>query len=486
MNKSADNPQPAGAPPALPPEIDRQAFLQVYFAVIAPMFLAAIDQTLLAAAIPMIAREFGDLQNSPWVATAYLMAAATVVTVCGRLGDKLGRRRVMLGSLAVLSAGACLCAAAPSLPWLIAGRVLQGLGGGGLMSLSMALIGEFVPPRQRARFQGYFSALFTGAHVCGPMIGGLVVAHVSWRWLFVGYLPLVLVAAWRLSLLPAREGHRDAPGMRDAPGLILFSGGILALLYGLSSAGLRFAWLSWQTPFWLLLAGFLWWLLYRHARNHPAPFFPIELLRITAIRRISFSTMCSTFCMLSLLYYVPIYLQLAMNVGVGRAGVLVAPVMAGMVCGGILTGLIVARTGRPQPLPVWGLSFATVALLVLSVAPASVPVVVTVGLFCGLGIGPTMPTSQLIIQAVTGPERLGAGTSVVSLARTLGAALGTAVTGAVIYSLLPGVDVKALGNAAAIPEGVDVVGAFHTAFFVVACVAALGAFNASRVPRIKL
>ena len=125
------------------------------------------------------------------------------------------------------------------------------------------------------------------------------------------------------------------------------------------------------------------------------------------------------------------------------------------------------------------------AALVLAMVPASVPVVVMVGLFCGLGIGPTMPTSQLIIQAVTGPERLGAGTSVVSLARTLGAALGTAVTGAVIYSQLPGVDVKALGNAAAIPAGVDVVGAFHTAFFVVACVAALGAYKDRKSTRLN-
>lgn len=468
------------------PEVSRSEFFRVYTAVLLPMFMAAVDQTLLAAATPVIAREFGDLQNSPWVATAYLMASATMVTVYGRLGDRHGRRQVMLVSLSVFALGALVCAMAPSLGWLIAGRVLQGLGGGGLMSLCMALIGEFVPPRQRARFQGYFSALFTGAHVCGPMIGGLVVAHVSWRWLFVGYLPLVVIAAWRIGTLPRRETNSSAPGLGDVPGLVMFAIGILTLLFGMSSAGLRFEWLSWQTFFFPALAALAWWLLYRHERNHPAPFFPIELLRIPAIRRISITTMCSTFCMLSLLYYMPIYLQLAMNAGVGQSGVLVAPVMAGLVAGGVVTGLIVARTGRPQPLPVYGMSFAAIFLLAMAMAPAHMTLVVTLGFFCGLGLGPSMPTSQLIIQAVTGIERLGAGTAVVSLARTLGAAIGTAITGAVIYSLLPGVDVKALGNASALPPGTDVVHAFHTAFFVCACVAAVGAFNASRVPKIKL
>lgn len=467
-------------------EFSRAQFLQLFGAVFLPMWLAAVDQTLLAAATPVIAAEFGDLQNSPWVATAYLMAGATMVTMYGRLGDRYGRRRVMLVSLSIFALGALVCGLAPTLAWLIGGRVLQGLGGGGLMSLSMAMVGDFMPPRKRAAFQGYFSALFTAAHVCGPMIGGVVVANMSWRWLFGAYLPLVAIAAWRISLLPRRAAHADAPGVRDAPGFVLFSIGITALLFGLSSAGLRFDWLSWQTFAFPAMAALAWWALYAHERRHRAPFFPIELLRIVTVRRLALTTMASAFVLLALLFYLPIYLQLGMQAGAGKSGVLLAPVMAGMVIGGVITGWLVSRSGRPQPLPVYGLSLSCLALLLMAMVPANIVLVVTLGFFVGLGMGPTMPTAQLMVQFAAGPERLGAATAIISLSRTLGAAMGTAVTGAVIYSMLPDIDVRALSAPPSAESHARIVTAFHTAFFLAGVIAALGAWNASRVPRIRL
>ena len=469
-----------------PQEVSRGQFLKIYTAVVLPMFMGAVDQTLLAAATPVIAVEFGDLYNTPWIATAYLLTHATMGPVYGRLGDRYGRREVMLISLAVFVLGAIVCSMSPTLNWLIAGRALQGLGGGGLMSLSMALIGDMVPARQRARFQGYFAALFTGAHVCGPMIGGLVVANVSWRWLFVGYVPLVALAIWRIGLLPRGDGHPDAPGVRDLAGLALFALGITALLFGLSSAGLRFPWLSWQTAAFPCVTALAWVALFMHERHHPTPFFPIELLRIMALRRVCLSVMCTTFCLLSLVFYLPIYLQLGMHTGVGESGVLLAPVMLGMVIGGIVTGQIVSHTGEPQPLPKFGLSLAAISLLALALAPANVPLIVALGFFAGLGFGPTMPTTQLIAQTVAGRERLGAATSLISLARTLGAATGTALTGAVIYSLLPDLDVKQLGQSGSGPASPAILQAFHAAFFMAAVVAAFGAFSASRVPKVRV
>ena len=469
-----------------PPEVSRAEFLKIYTAVVLPMFMGAVDQTLLAAATPVIAVEFGDLYNTPWIATAYLLTHATMGPVYGRLGDRYGRREVMLASLAIFVFGAIVCSLAPSMNWLIAGRAMQGLGGGGLMSLSMALIGDMVPPRQRARFQGYFAALFTGAHVCGPMIGGLVVANVSWRWLFVGYIPLVALALWRIALLPRGSVHVDAPGVRDLTGLALFALGITSLLFGLSSAGLRFPWLSWQTAAFPCFTAVVWVLLFLHESRHPAPFFPIELLRIVALRRVCLPVISTTFCLLSLVFYLPIYLQLGMHTGVGESGVLLAPVMLGMVIGGIVTGQIVSRTGEPQPLPKFGLSLSAIALLALALVPANVVVIVTLGFLAGLGFGPTMPTTQLIAQTVAGRERLGSATSMISLARTLGAAMGTALTGAVIYSLLPDIDVKQLGQSGSGPASPEILHAFHTAFFITALVAAFGAFSASRVPRVRV
>src|SRR5438128_133120 len=154
------------------------------------MFMAAVDQTLLATATPAIAATLGGLRDTSWIAVGYLLASATIVPVYGRLGDRRGRRDLLLVALGVFTVGSIACGFAQSLPQLVAARVLQGLGGGGLMVLSQALIGELVPPRERARFQGYFATVFTAASIGGPVLGGIVVSHVSWRWLFFANLPL--------------------------------------------------------------------------------------------------------------------------------------------------------------------------------------------------------------------------------------------------------------------------------------------------------
>src|SRR6185436_7701310 len=148
------------------------------------------------------------LRDVSWIMVSYLLSAAVVAPVYGRLGDARGRRRMLLVALGVFTLGSLVCGVSQSLPQLVAGRVLQGLGGGGLMVLSQALIGELVPPLERVRFQGYFATVFTAASIGGPILGGIVVSHVSWRWLFIANLPLAAFAAWRLSLLPRGTGHR--------------------------------------------------------------------------------------------------------------------------------------------------------------------------------------------------------------------------------------------------------------------------------------
>src|SRR5438093_425640 len=174
------------------------------------MFMAAVDQTLLAAATPAIAATLGGLRDTSWIMVGYLLASATIVPVYGRLGDVRGRREVLLVALGVFMLGSLACGSAQSLPQLVAARVLQGLGGGGLMVLSQALIGELVPPRERPRFQGYFATVFMASSIGGPVIGGIVVSHASWRWLFLANLPLGAFAAWRIAKLPRSEPRRSA------------------------------------------------------------------------------------------------------------------------------------------------------------------------------------------------------------------------------------------------------------------------------------
>jgi len=487
---NAPVPQP-GAPKQSDarPSVTRGEFLQIFTAVMLPMFMAMIDQTLLATATPVVAAEFGSLYDTSWIATAYLLTNAVMVPVYGRLGDRHGRRELLLVALAIFVLGSILCAASQSMNQLIAGRALQGVGAGGLMSLSFALIAELVPARQRVSYQGYFAIIGTAANVLGPILGGQVVAHASWRWLFVLNLPLGALAAWRLWRLPPGTHHPDAPGIADLAGLALFAVGTTLLLFGLSSAGHRFAWLSWQTALCMGVGTLMWSMLLAHEHRHRAPFFPIDLLKIPTLRQSLLTAVCSTFCLLSLVFYLPIYFQLGLQIGAAQAGLLLTPVLLGFVAGGALAGRQVARTGEPKPVPVVGMTLAMTALLALAVAPADKVLVATLGFAAGLGLGPTMPTVQVVVQIVAGHDRLGAATALVVLSRTLGAALGTAVIGALVYSLMPDVDLAQLlhrrsdGTA---PANAEVVQAFHVAFFATALVAALGAFSASRVRRVRV
>ena len=243
------------------------------------MFMAAVDQTLLATATPAIATTLGGLRDTSWIAVAYLLASATVVPVYGRMGDLRGRREMLLVALSVFTIGSLACGAAQTLPQLVAARVLQGLGGGGLMVLSQALIGELVPPRERARFQGYFATVFTAASIAGPVIGGIVVSHTSWRWLFFANLPLAAFAAWRLLQIPRGEGHRTAGTRTDIPGHIFFAIGAVSALFWFTSVGHRFGWRSGESLALAVLAvaslGALVW----HERRHVSPFLPVDLLR---------------------------------------------------------------------------------------------------------------------------------------------------------------------------------------------------------------
>src|ERR1041384_7473034 len=232
------------SPPPTGTTVSRAEFLNLCAAVFLPMFMAAVDQTLLATATPAIADSLGGLRDTSWIAVGYLLASATIVPVYGRFGDQRGRRDVLLFALGVFTLGSVCCGFAQTLPQLLAARVLQGLGGGGLMTLSQAMIGELVPPRERIRFQGYFALMFSCASIGGPVLGGIVVSHASWRWLFFANLPFAAFAAWRLLKLPPGERHPPAAKGSDLPGHALFAVGAVSTLFWLTSVGYRLAWES--------------------------------------------------------------------------------------------------------------------------------------------------------------------------------------------------------------------------------------------------
>jgi EmrB/QacA subfamily drug resistance transporter len=478
----AIDPPSAGMPGG---KVTRAQFLNIFVAVFLPMFMAAVDQTLLATATPAVAASLGGLRDTSWIMVAYLLASATVAPVYGRLGDSRGRRHMLLVALAVFTLGSLACGLAQSLPQLIAARVLQGVGGGGLMVLSQALVGELVPPIERVRFQGYFALMFTTASITGPVLGGFVVSHFSWRWLFFANLPLAVFAAWRLCRLPAGERHPRGGGA-DVPGHLLFAAGVVSALFWLTSGGHRFEWSSPVSLALLAVAITALATLYWHERRHPAPFLPMDLLRDRTIALSVVLVLLFAACMFAIIFFLPVYLQLGHRVSAALSGLLLLPVTAGQVIASVTATRILRRTGVPHLIPVVGMSISSAALLLLGVLPSHMAVVIILGFITGLGLGTVMPINQTVVQTVAGRARLGTVMAMISLSRSTGGATGAALFGALIFAMLPETGGRALVQHASAHDLEVVVHAFHRGFLFAAVVAALAAYTAYRIPRITL
>jgi EmrB/QacA subfamily drug resistance transporter len=480
----------------------RDAFLKVFPGVMVAMFLAAADQTILASALPTIASALGVVADLSWVVVAYLLAATVAAPLYGYMGDRFGRRRALLGALAVFTVASCACALAPSFWWLVVFRALQGLGGGGLMTLAQALIGEHVEPRERGRYAGYFATLFALASTSGPLLGALLTEHISWRAIFLINIPLGIVAAVLALRIPhAAPPRREGPFRPDIVGAVLFCIATASFLFALSSGGHRFAWLS--LPMAALVAATLLAAvgLLRWERRHHDPIIPIHFLEIPAIARADAVVLCFGACLFALIVYLPLYLQLGRGVGIGASGVLLLPITLAQVTSAAITGRLVTRTGNVTIFPKIGLSVVCVAFVALafSVDRAATSFILGLTFLAGVGLGMVMPPTQVAVQTAAGRGALGVATGSISLCRAVGGATGVAVAGAVLFALVD----RAGGSATALlhqaieggstfiatlsdAQRASLVGyvndAYRIAFAVLAGFAALGALIAATVP----
>ncbi len=335
--------------------VDKKTFLTIFTTVFLPMFLAAVDQTLLATATPAMVRDLGDMQLSSWIAVGYMLAGAASVPVYGWLGDQYGRKKMLAIALSIFALGSIVCALAVNMPLLVAGRIVQGLGSGGLMSLSQALIGELVPPRQRARFQGYFASLFALASIGGPVLGGVIVTYLTWHWLFWINLPLVGFALYRLSKLKSTQ-EKASKARIDVFGLILFPSLMTVIIYWLSAGGHYFAWNSSMSFILLGLFALLVALFVTQQQRVKQSFLPLTLLAKREIHIPLISTFLFASCLFALVFFLPIFLQVGLGVSVAQSGMLMIPLSAGVICGSFITGKVISRTGVPKWVPVCGMS----------------------------------------------------------------------------------------------------------------------------------
>jgi EmrB/QacA subfamily drug resistance transporter len=466
-----------------PPSTDeRRRFLGVFFDVAPAMFIGTLDQTIVAAALPAISADLGGLANIAWLVTAYLLCATVAAPIYGRLGDAFGRRRVLLWALAVFLVGSAACAEARSLDLLVAARALQGLGGGGLMTLAQALIGEAVSPKERGRFQGWFGAVFALASTLGPIAGGFLSQHLGWRSIFWVNVPLGLGATAAAMQLRSEKG--SSTFSPDLAGTLLFVGATVAILLALS-LGSSLGWTSTAVGALAVagLAGFA--VLPAVERRSKDPLLPPQLLALPVVWRSGVCVLLFAAQLFALVVELPLLLQQGFGASASASGLLLLPLTLAQVATSTAVGSWISRTGRPRGVMVSGLAVAALGLALL--VPALSLGVWGIGaavVLIGVGLGTTMPAAQTMVQWAGGTDRLGSATASLSFARSIGGVLGAAVASAILVvalrALVPDVDSPG-------PHGHERVQAsFRWVFGALAMLGAIATAVARTIPDIDL
>ena len=397
------------------------------------MFLVALNQTIVATALPTIAGELGGLDLIAWIVTAYLLAATAATPLFGRLSDVHGRRRVFQAAILIFLLGSVLSGVALNMPMLIGARAVQGAGGGGVMALTMTIIGDLLSPRERGRYQGYLGAVFGIASITGPLLGGFIVDHLDWRWVFLVNVPVgivALVVTSRVLTLPQRRVEQRL----DLLGAALLVTGVVALLLVTAWAGTVHAWTS---PLIIALGlggGTLSLLFVLRQRSTAQPIIPPRLFSSRTFTLVAAAGFVVGAAMFGSIVFLPVFFQLVTGASATEAGLLLTPLMGGFIVTSMVSGRLITRTGRYRAHPITGTALMAVALTLMSTmdTTTSRPEAGAFTALMGVGLGLVMQNLVLIAQNDVPAADLGAATATIGFSRTLGGSIGTAVLGAVM------------------------------------------------------
>jgi EmrB/QacA subfamily drug resistance transporter len=412
--------------------------LAIYAGVMVTLLLAALDQTIVATALPRVVADLGGLSQYSWVFTAYLLASTVTVPLYGKLGDVYGRRPLFLFSISLFLVGSALCGLSQTMWQLVLFRAIQGLGAGGLFPLALAVVGAIVPPRDRGRYQGLIGATFASASIIGPLVGGFIVDNTTWRWIFYVNLPVGGLALVVVYLTMPRRTTRQEHSV-DWLGASVLALGTTALLLGLVWGGRQYPWAS--TPVIsalvasvLLLATF--GLVERRARE---PIIPFEYLRRRTVAASSLSMLLVGMAMFGTISFVPLFVQGVIGTSATSSGVVLTPLMLGAVTTSFLSGQWISRSGKYRPNAILGPVVLTAALVLLSRmdvhttnAQAARNMVLA-----GIGLGLMMQVFVLNVQNAVPARAIGAGTALTQFSRSIGATLGVTIMGVIVNQGLP-------------------------------------------------
>ncbi len=461
----------SGAAPAAPPALTHVEIRRVFYGLMLGGFLQAVNQTIVASALPTIGRALNDFQNLSWVIIAFLLSSTIVAPLYGKLADIHGRRGMMLTAIGLFIAGSALCGVAQDMTTLIAGRTLQGIGGGGIVPMVQITVADMVTPRERGRYQAYMGTAWITAGTVGPALGGVIADYWHWSMIFWLNVPLGLLTA---ALLSKSMKRLPAAGRRhklDLFGAALVMAAATLLLLALTTGGTRVPWVS-PTIFALFGSAILltvvvgWWL-----RHTAEPFLPLNVLANPVMKLGTAATSFAMAVMTGFMIYMPLYFQTVHNLTATQAGLALIPVIVMTTPGSMASGRAMMHLNRYKLSPYIGLTLATSAVAALVIWP-DMPVlwaVLATGTV-GYGVGTVFPIATVCVQNAVWRHEVGIATGALNFFRALTSALAVAIMGAILLAGLGfapergGLGVEALAtNAGA--SSLDVAGVFQWVFF---------------------
>jgi EmrB/QacA subfamily drug resistance transporter len=442
-------------PHAEPRALDHAAAVSIIIGIMLAMFLSALEQSIVAPALPTIGRALGDADNLSWVVTAYLISTTVATPLFGKLSDIYGRRRMMLIAVGIFVIGSVACALAPTMWALILARALQGFGGGGLLPLGQTVIADLLSPRERPIVQAYSATMFMAASILGPVLGGVLTDYVHWSLIFWINVPMGIVALVITDRVLRRLPRNERPHKLDVVGAALMVAASIVLLLALAWGGTRYPWLS---PMILGLAGasiVLWVLFGLRLARAPEPFIPLSMLRDKVVFGIVVAAFFSIGVVIGLSIFIPLYVELVLGHSASAGGLLLIAFVVGTTLGSMVSGRLMTRIERYKRIPVFAMPVGVVAMIVLAIRPGDLSLAEVAALLAigGAGVGPMYPTTTVIMQNAVPLHQLGIATGTISFFRQLGGALVVAVFAALVFGGLgahsldrAGVDVAAAAS----------------------------------------